>query len=82
MLVLSWSRILDIRPNKRKAMKELLERAKELFGPDTQVTMEYRVWIRKPLTKQRERTYELEWQLLAEFNGYPIDFSYSPEEKP
>ena len=63
-------------------MKELLEkRAKELFGPDTQVTMEYRVWIRKPLTKQRGRSYELEWQLLTEFNGYPIDFGYISEEK-
>jgi len=64
-------------------MKELLEkRAKELFGPDTQVTTEYRVWIRKPLTKQRERSYELEWQLLTEFNSYPMDFGYLPEEKP
>ena len=58
-------------------MKELLEkRAKELFGPDTQVTMEYRVWIRKPPTKQRERSRELEYQLLTEFKGWLIDFTY------
>ena len=64
-------------------MKGLSERAKELFGPDTRVIMEYRVWIRKPLTReQREKSYELEWRLLTEFNGYPIDFGYLPEEKP
>ena len=62
-------------------MKELLEkRARELFGPDTQVIMEYRVWIRKPRTKeQRERSRELEYQLLTEFNC-PMDFSYWEEK--
>ena len=65
-------------------MKELLEkRAKELFGPDALVTMEYGIWIRKPLTKeQRERSRELEYQLLTEFYGWPIDFGYWSEEKP
>ena len=65
-------------------MKELLEkRARELFGPDTRVVIEYSVEIPRPETReQRERTYQLEWQLLTEFNGYLIDFSYLPEKKP
>ena len=63
--------------------EELLERAKELFGPDTQVIMEYRVWIRRPPTrKQQERSYELEYQLLEEFKGWGIDFGYLLEKKP
>ena len=66
-----------------KAMKELLEkRAKELFGPDTRIVTEYRVWIPEPPTrKQRERSRELEYQLLTEFNGCPIDFGYRLEMK-
>ena len=65
-------------------MKELLEkRAKELWGPDTQVVIEYSVEIPRPETReQRERSLELEYQLLTEFNGCPIDFGYLPEEKP
>jgi len=65
-------------------MKELLEkRARELFGPDTRVVIEYRVRFRKPLTKeQQERSRELEYQLLTEFYGWPIDFGYWSEEKP
>ena len=64
-------------------MKELLERAKELFGPDTQVTVEYRVWYHKPPTReQRTKGYELEVQLSTEFKGYLIDFCYWWEKKP
>ena len=59
-------------------MKELLEkRAKELWGPDTRIVIEYRVWIPEPPTrKQRERSRELEYQLLTEFKGWLIDFTY------
>ena len=58
--------------------EELLEkRAKELFGPDTRIVIEYRVWIPEPPTrKQRERSRELEYQLLTEFRGWLIDFTY------
>ena len=63
--------------------EELLEkRAKELWGPDTQVDVEYRVRIRRPPTKkQQERSRELEYQLLEEFKGWPIDFGYLRKEK-
>ena len=58
--------------------KDRLEkRVKELFGQDARVDIEYRIWV--PITN---KSYDREFDLLKEFSGLLMDFSYIPEEKP
>ena len=58
--------------------KELLEkRVKEFFGSGASVDIEYRVWI-----PRANKDYNLEFQLLEEFETLLIDFYYVFKEKP